>query len=175
MFNFLPPLKELRSAIISLGLVLATAIIGIIWLSIGFYNGLVALIGPLWGPFALGGICFIPLIGFMIHQAKTPKPQPQATAQPFMAGDSAVSQIARIIETVSERSVLLGAVAATLAGFLATRFPMMLSLFAQIVTAYAEDMKRHDAKKTAKTADGTEPASKAEPKLKRRSKPSTTD
>lgn len=163
MFNFLPSLREIRSLVIGIGLILASAVIGLIWVSIGLYALLTTLIGPVWGPFVLGVIGFVPLMVLILHQLMTPAHrQVPPTAQGFAAIDGSVGHIARIIDALSERSVFLGAVAAVVAGFLATRFPAFLSLFAQMVTAYAEDMKRNDAKKAAAaSADETAPAPEA--------------
>jgi hypothetical protein len=67
-----------------------------------------------------------------------------------------ILSISRIIESLSGKSPFLAAAAAIIAGFLATRFPALLTIFAQIVQAYAEDQQRRAAQKAAETADTSE-------------------
>jgi hypothetical protein len=157
MFNFSRQLKELRSSIIGLVLLVATAIIGLIWLSIGLYSALSAWIGPVWAPLALGAICFLPLGIFGIVRLFAAKDQDDErtvqAAYNSAYADSSILSISRIIESLSGKSPFLAAAAAIIAGFLATRFPALLSIFAQIVQAYAEDHQRRAAQKAAETPE----------------------
>jgi hypothetical protein len=157
MFNFTRQLKELRSSIIGLVLLLATAVIGLIWLSIGLYSALTAWIGPVWAPLALGGICFLPLVVFwIVHLFADKDHDEERTVQAAYNSayaDSSVMSISRIIESLSGKSPFLATAAAIIAGFLATRFPALLTIFAQIVQAYAEDAQRRAAQKAAETPE----------------------
>ena len=69
MFNFSNQLESLKSSIIGLVLLLASAIIGLIWVSIGLYSLAVKLLGDLWGPLALGGIFLLPIVIYLIIKA----------------------------------------------------------------------------------------------------------
>ena len=159
MFNFSRQLKELRSSIIGLVLLLATAIIGLIWMSIGLYSALTSWIGPVWAPLALGGICLLPLLIFGLIKAFRPHEDDERSihaAYNSAYADSSVASISRIIESLSGTSPFLATAAAILAGFLATRFPALLTIFAQIIQAYAEDAQRRAAQKAKAAAEAGE-------------------
>lgn len=156
MFNFSRQLKELRSSIIGLVLLVATAIIGLIWLSIGLYSALSAWIGPIWAPLALGVLCFVPLGIFAIIRifAAREEDEERAVQAAYNSAyaDSSVASISRIVESLSGRSPFLATAAAIIAGILATRFPALLSIFTQIVQAYADDAQRRANEKAAREA-----------------------
>jgi hypothetical protein len=127
MLNFTRGFEALKDSIIGVVLLLALAIIGLIWLSIGIYSWLVSLMGPVFGPLALGGLCLLPLVIYVINQSFKRPARPESLTPEA----ASVLHIAKIIESLSSRSPLLGTAAAIAAGFLA--------LLAQILAAWAQD------------------------------------
>lgn len=149
MFNFNDHLQELRANIVSLVLLLSATIIGFVWISIGIYHWLSACLGTVWGPIVLGLIYFIPIIIFAFIKAfaRTPVPQNQNRSD---QADATVLNMSKVFESLSGRSPLLATSAVVIAGVLATRFPTLLSVFTQILAAYAEDVKMRAAKESYK-------------------------
>jgi len=149
MFNFNDHLQELRANIVSLVLLLSATVIGFVWISIGIYHWLSACLGAVWGPIVLGLIYFIPIIIFAFIKAfaRTPVPQNQNRSD---QADAAVLNMSKVFESLSGRSPLLATSAVVIAGVLATRFPALLSVFTQILAAYAEDVKMRAVKESYK-------------------------
>ncbi len=163
MFNFNDHLQELRANIVSLVLLLSATIIGFVWISIGIYHWLSACLGAVWGPIVLGLMYFIPIIIFAFIKAFARAPLPQHQTRHDQA-DATALNIAKVFESLSGRSPLLATSAVVVAGVLATRFPSLLSVFTQILAAYAEDVKVRAAKESYKqesthAAQQTAPAS----------------
>jgi len=151
MFNFSDHLQELRSTLIGLVLILAATIIGFVWISIGIYFWLSAQLGAVWGPIVLGLIYFLPIVIFALAKAFRP-PVPVAPPRHDNA-DLAALNLSKLIENLSGRSPLWVASAAVLAGFLATRFPSLLSVFTQLISVYAEDVATRATKASADAAE----------------------
>jgi hypothetical protein len=154
MFNFNDRLQELRSTIIGLVLLSAATIIGFVWISIGVYHWLSACLGFVWGPIVLGLIYFLPIVIFAFIKAFVRQPAPAVPAHNEHA-DIAALNVTKVFENLSGRSPLLMASAAILAGFLATRFPALLSVFMQILAVYTEDVKTRAAKAATDYSDPT--------------------
>ena len=158
MFNFNDQLQELRSTIIGLALLLGATIIGFVWISIGIYQWLTSCVGAVWGPIVLGLVYFLPIIIFAFMKAFVRPPAPKTPAYGDHV-DTTVLNISKVFENLSGRSPFLVASAVIIAGFLATRFPALLTVFTQILAAYAEDLKTREAKRSNYTADQTDPTS----------------
>lgn len=147
MFNLSEQLSDLRDSLITLALVVAAAVIGLGWASIGLFNALKLWLGPVWGPVALGAGMIVPLIIYVIvkHLTKQEKRRQQAfmnqRAQAAYA-QSSVVHISRIIDALKGQSPIIASVAAVVAGILATRFPSLLSIISEAITAWAEDRAR---------------------------------
>lgn len=159
MFNFSDHLQELRSTIVGLVLILAATIIGFVWISIGIYSWLSASLGSVWGPIVLGLIYFLPIVIFALIKAFVRQPAPAASTRNESA-DAAALNVAKVLENLSGRSPVLMASAAILAGFLATRFPALLSVFMQVLAVYAEDVKTRATKASADFAEQAEKESR---------------
>lgn len=144
MFNFNDRLQELRSTIIGIALLSASTIIGFVWISIGLYQLFSAWLGSVWGPILLGLIYFLPIVIFAFIKAFVRQPEPVATSRSEPA-DIAALNVTKVFENLSDRSPFVVASAAILAGFLATRFPALLTVFMQILAVYADDVKRRAA------------------------------
>ncbi len=155
MFNFSDHLQELRSTVIGVVLILAATVIGFVWISVGMYFWLSSVLGTIWGPVVLGLIYFLPIIIFAMVKAFHP-PAP-VTPPRYDTADLAATNLTKIIENLSGRSPLWVASTAVLAGFLATRFPALLSVFMQLLSVYADDVK---TRATAATADFSTSAEK---------------
>ncbi|GGY64841.1 hypothetical protein GCM10011613_05810 [Cellvibrio zantedeschiae] len=140
MFNFTDRLQELRSSIIGLVLLLAATIIGFVWISVGINQWLSTNLGVVWGPIVLGLIYFLPIIIFALVKAFVRQPEPKLPAH-NEAADMATANFTKVLENLSGRSPAVVAIAAIFAGFLATRFPSLLSVFMQMLTVYAEEVK----------------------------------
>ena len=142
MFNFSHQFENFKSSLIGLVLILASAMLGLIWISIGIHKIAIQLLGELWGPLALGGIFLLPVIIYFGIRAL---PQNQKKRRQSMIDEafanSSVGSISRIIDTLSPVSPVLATVAAIVAGFVATRFPQLLPTFSQIVQALGEELQ----------------------------------
>jgi len=141
MFNIDNHLKELRSSIVGIGLVIVTAALGLIWISIGLYAFLSARLGPVWGPILLGVFFLLPLLGAAVARLFTAKP---ALVQPqMMTGqtDDAILGIAKLTESLAGQSPFVATSVAVIAGVIAARFPSLLTLFVQLANAWVADMK----------------------------------
>ena len=148
MFNFSSQLENLKSSIIGLVLLLASAIIGLIWVSIGLYSLAVKLLGDLWGPLALGGIFLLPIVVYLIVKAlphNKEKRRQSLIDEAF--SKSTVGSISNLIDNLSGVSPVLATVAAIVAGFMATRFPQYLPMFSQIVSSLGEEFKLHKVRR----------------------------
>jgi hypothetical protein len=152
MFNFNDHLQGLRSTIIGLVLLLAATVRGFVWISIGLYHWLTLCIGSVWGPIVLGLIYFLPIVIFAFMKAfsRPAIPEPAPASERV---DNSMLQISGIIENLSGRSPFFVVSAAIIAGFLATRFPALLSVVTQLLTAYAENVKVKTATESAHSAE----------------------
>ena len=159
MFNFNDRLQELRSTIIGIVLLSAATIIGFVWISIGIYHWLSTCLGSVWGPILLGLIYFLPIVIFAFIKAFIRQPAPPVPAQHEHV-DIAALNVTKVFENLSGRSPFAMASAAILAGFLATRFPALLSVFMQILAVYAEDVKNRATKASTDYANEPESSSK---------------
>ncbi len=155
MFNFNGHLQELRANIVSLVLILSATVIGFVWISIGIYHWLSACLGAVWGPIVLGLIYFIPIIIFAFIKAFVRPALPQAPSHSDQA-NAAVLNMSKAFESLAGRSPFLVTSAAIIAGVLATRFPALLSVFTQILAAYAEDVKMRAAKEATQPTPANE-------------------
>ena len=151
MFNFNDHLQELRSTIVGLVLLLAATIIGFVWISIGLYHWLSLCLGAVWGPIVLGLVYFLPLVIFAFVKAFFR--QTLVTQRQNDPANTAILNISRVFESLSGRSPFFVATAVIIAGFLATRFPSLLAVFTQILTAYADDMRSREASSASQTGD----------------------
>ncbi|MFT4091211.1 MAG: hypothetical protein QM645_10795 [Asticcacaulis sp.] len=147
MFNLSEQLSDLRDSLITVALLVAAAVIGLGWASIGLFNALKMWLGPVWGPVALGAVMIVPLIIYVIikHVTKKEKKRQQAFMnQQTQAAyaQSSVVHISRIIDALKGQSPILASVAAVVAGIMATRFPSLLVIISEAVSAWAEDRAR---------------------------------
>ena len=153
MFNFSNQIDALKSFIIGLTLILACAILGIIWISIGLYQLVARTIGPMWGPIVLGGLFLLPILIYFINRAlPANKEKRRKSAMEEAFANSTIGSMSRMIDSLSATSPLLAAVAAVISGFMATRFPQFLPLIAQIVVAVNEELQGRKARKAEKKA-----------------------
>lgn len=111
-------------------LVLAAAVVGLVWLSVGLERLFADNGESVSAPMLVSGIFILPLIIgllLMVSRGKTQSIAP--VAMPLEAG--AMSQLSRAVRDLSQRSPLAAVALAALAGFLASRFPAALTLLAQ--------------------------------------------
>ncbi len=148
MFNFSHQIENFKSSLIGLVLLLASAIIGLIWVSIGIYSLAVKLLGVLWGPLALGGLFLLPIIIYLIVKAMPHNKEKRRQSLIDEAfSKSTVGSISNLIDSLSSTSPVLATVAAIVAGFMATRFPQYLPMFSQIVSSLGEEFKLHKVRR----------------------------
>lgn len=153
MFNFSDKFQDLRSAIIGMVLLLASIIMGIVWIGIGLNHWLTDCLGVVWGPIVLGLIFFLPVVIFALVKAfgRSNIPTPVAPNNEYT--DAAAVSISKMFEGLSGHSPFLSVTVAVVVGFVASRFPSVLPAFAQILSAYAEDAKARAARVAAEQAD----------------------
>lgn len=154
MFNLSEQLSDLRASIIAVVLLVAAAVIGIGWASIGLFNAMQMWLGPIWGPAGLGALMILPLLIYVLIKMTTTnekKRQQALYAQQTQSAyaQSSVVHISRIIDALKDQSPIISTIAAILAGVIATRFPTLLTVISEVVTAWAEDNRR----KRAEAAD----------------------
>lgn len=145
-------IDSIKESVIGLVLILATAIMGLGWIGYGLFSLFVQYLGPVWGPFALGGVFLLPLIIFMLvkmlpHSKK--KRKQQAYNQAF--ANSSVGAISTMVDAMSGHSPIAATLVAVLGGFMASRFPQFLPMFAEVVHALGEELARRKVKKAEKT------------------------
>ncbi|ESQ77381.1 hypothetical protein [Asticcacaulis sp. YBE204] len=150
MFNLSEQLSELRDSIIAVVLLVAAAILGVAWASIGLFNALQIWLGPVWGPVALGAAMILPLVVYMVFKRLTKEEKKRQQAfvkQQTQAAyaQSSVVHISRILDALKGRSPVLATVGAVIAGFLASKFPSMLAVLSEIIGAWGDDVKRKAA------------------------------
>ncbi len=146
MLNLSDHLQELRASIIGLVMLLATTIIGVVWISVGAYHGLVSYLGDTWAPVILGLVCCVPIIVFAFVKAFSRNASP--ARQDVVSRDVVPATIAKVMESFSGHSPFLVTSIAIIAGVLAARFPSMLTIFMQVLSAYAEEIKARELKNT---------------------------
>lgn len=154
MFNFNDRLSGLRSTIIGLVLLLAATIIGFVWISIGVYHWLTLCLGAVWGPIVLGLLYFLPIVIFAFAKAFA-RPSPPPALPSSEPTDASALYMSKAFENLSGRSPFFVVSAAIIAGFIATRFPSLLSVFTQILAAYGEDVKAKAAQASDQSEDGS--------------------
>ncbi len=182
MFDVSHKIESFKSSLIGLVLMLACTILGIIWLSVSLYNFLTIKFGPIAGPAICGAILFVPILIYgavkLINRQDKRSKKQRMFDEAF--ANSSVGSLSRMIETMSRHSPFAAAAVAILGGFMATRFPQFLSMFAELVNALGDELDRrresHAEKKVRKAAEkefhdsGTPPPPDVEPVARRRSK-----
>ncbi|ESQ76602.1 hypothetical protein [Asticcacaulis sp. AC402] len=144
MFNLSQHIDALKQSLVGYVLMLAAAIIGLIWISFGIYNWATAMLGPVWGPLAIGAAFMLPVAVYLMAKAFQPddkrSKQQRMFDQAFAA--SPVGSLSKMIETMSVHSPFLAAVTAIIGGFVAARFPQFLSILSEFVIAGGEELTR---------------------------------
>ncbi len=136
----MPPLPEnLRALLgpIAGGILLfVLGAVGIAWLSIAGAAIAVAMLGPIWGPATVGAVMLAPLGVFsLIAWAKTWRAATAPPPQGAASADASLAAIAAAAHKLIEKSPLAALALTTLAGLLATRYPVGLSLLANVLSA----------------------------------------
>lgn len=167
MFNFSQQFEAIKASVVGVSLIIACTVLGFIWISIGLYAFAVKLLGTTWGPIALGVLFLLPILVVAVRSVVAPKDRRSNAQKAYDAAfaNSSVGSIAKMIETMSAHSPLLAAVVAVAGGFLASRFPQFLAIFAELVTAFGDELSRNKKRKAedavrkaaAYEASGTQP------------------
>ena len=158
---FSKEINSIKSSLIGLVLILATAIIGLGWIGFGLYSLFVLYLGTVLGPIALGGLFLLPIIIFFIVKAlphNAAKRRQQAYNEAF--ANSTVGAISRMVDAMSGHSPAAAAIVAILGGFLASRFPQFLPMLAEVVSALGDELSRRRERKAEK-AEKTERETRA--------------
>jgi hypothetical protein len=165
---FSKEINSIKSSLIGLVLILATAIIGLGWIGFGLYSLFVLYLGTVIGPIALGGLFLLPILIFFALKAlprNAAKRRQQAYNDAF--ANSTVGAISRMVDSMSGHSPAAAAIVAVLGGVLASRFPQFLPILAEMVGALGDELSRRRERKAEKAArEGTatyERAAKAPP------------
>ena len=155
MFDLHNRIDSIRASLIGLVLIVACTILGLIWISVGLYSFLTLKLGTIWGPVLLGALLFLPILIWALAQALMPKDKRSKAQRAYDAAfaGSSVGSISRMIESMSQHSPFAATAVAVIGGFLATRFPQFLSMFAELVAAWGEELTRHKARKAQMEAD----------------------
>ncbi|MDC7676325.1 hypothetical protein [Asticcacaulis machinosus] len=148
MFNFSEKISELKSSILYVVFLAGSLLIGLTWLSIGLYNALKLWVGTPWSSFILALIMLLPVAIHLLVKAFTADQPAKAntlSSQPRPAVDPSGALLSQIMGAVAGQSTLIVTVVTLLASFIAVRFPSFLGMFAQVVTAFVDDMKLRPA------------------------------
>ncbi len=148
---FSKEINSIKSSLIGLVLILATAIMGLGWIGFGLYSLFVLYLGAVLGPIALGGLFLLPIIIFFVAKAlphNVQKRKQQAYNEAF--ANSTVGAISRMVDAMSGHSPVAATVVAVLGGFLASRFPQFLPMLAEVVGALGEELSRRRERKAEK-------------------------
>lgn len=158
MFNFSDKFQEFRSNIVGVVLLLGSSIMGVVWIGVGLSRLLSTYLGEIWGPIVLGLLCFVPVVIFALVKAFSRDSAPAPTRVNLGEfGEPGIASMAGLFEKLSGQSPLLGVVAAVTAAFLIKRFPGILPLFAQLLSAYIDDVNMRAAKAAAGKGDTAPP------------------
>lgn len=186
MFNLSNHIDALKQSLTGYVLMLAAAVIGLIWISFGVYNWATQVLGPVWGPIAIGAAFLVPVAVYVLAKQFAPDDKRSKKQKMFDEAFAAspVGAVSKMIETMSPHSPFLAAVAAIIGGFMAARFPQFLSITAELVTAASDELTRWKNGKaeraTRKAADyerkgAPPPPPDVEPTRKRRGKKADAD
>jgi fructose-specific phosphotransferase system IIC component len=116
-------------------LILASAVLGMVWLSIALARMLgAAELDPALAALCIAALCLAPLGVFYLVRALRSTSEPAERHQALAAQPEGFAEISRFAEDMAGKSPLTAVAVAMLAGLLAARFPSALSLLAQIVT-----------------------------------------
>jgi len=179
MFNVSHKIESFKTSLIGFVLMLACTILGIIWLSVSLYNYLTQQFGLIAGPAICGAVLFIPIVIYGIVKAVHNKDKRSKKERMFdeAFANSSVGSLSRMIETMSKHSPFAAAAVAIIGGFLASRFPQFLGMFADLVQAAGDELDRrraHKAEEKVRKAEeargATPPPPDVEPRAKRRSR-----
>jgi hypothetical protein len=179
MFNVSHKIESFKTSLIGFVLMLACTILGIIWLSVSLYNYLTLKFGLIAGPAICGAVLFLPIIGYGLFKAFHRKDKRSKKERMFdeAFANSSVGSLSRMIESMSKHSPFAAAAVAIIGGFLASRFPQFLSMFAELVQAASDELDRrrvHKAEEKVRKAEeargATPPPPDVEPRVKRRSR-----
>lgn len=182
MFNLSSQIDAIKSSMIGYILMMASAIIGLIWVSISIYSMSVRIFGPAWGPALVGLLFLLPIVVYFLSKLLAPNKDSRSRQQRLLDEAYAASPagaLSRMIETMSAHSVFMGTVTAIVGGFIAARFPQYLTILAELVSAGSEELKRQKVKKPAPrrsvSNDGPPPPPDVEPVIRRRRKKAEYD
>lgn len=154
MFNLTQYIDTLKQSLTGYLIMLSAAVIGLIWISFGIYNFAVAVIGPIWGPIAIGAAFMLPVLVYVVVKKLAPEDkrskQQRMFDQAFAA--SPVGALSQMIEKMSAHSPFLGAITAIIGGFVAARFPQFLSITAELVAAGSDELTRWNSAKQERAA-----------------------
>ncbi len=165
MFNVSHKIEVIKSTVIAVVLVVACAILGIVWLSVALYNYLKVALGDIAGPALLGVLLFLPLAGYGIYKAVTKHDKRTKQERMFdeAFANTSVGSLSRMIETMAPHSPFLAALVAVMGGFLASRFPQFLSMFSELVVALGDELDRRRVRKAEEKVRKEEERSGATP------------
>ncbi len=150
---FSKEINSIKSSLIGLVLILATAIIGLGWIGFGLYSLFVLYLGTVIGPIALGALFLLPILIFFGLKAlpqNAAKRRQQAYNEAF--ANSTVGAISRMVDSMSGHSPAAAAIVAVLGGVLASRFPQFLPILAEMVGALGDELSRRRERKAEKAA-----------------------
>jgi hypothetical protein len=121
---------------IAVGLALvASATIGLVWISIAVVESAAAMLGPVWAPASVGLVLLAPLAIFATISWRNDRRRQAAPILGVAGNDAALSAIAAAAHKMIDKSPLAALALATLAGVVATRYPAGLTLLANVLAA----------------------------------------
>ncbi len=130
--------RDAQIAGVGLVLTLASAIVGIVWMSIALAQALSSAIGSTAAAALLTGAAFLlPAIMFLVWRGlETRRRQREQDLAHTMLGaqPDLLAALTRIAQDMAERAPLAAVAIATLGGLLAARFPAALPLLVQALT-----------------------------------------
>jgi hypothetical protein len=131
----------------SFALILATAVAGLVWLSIALARALEAVIGPITAAAATGLLFLIPALAFWglaaIRRRIDSEREEETQSYPLLqAGPDVLSQLTRLTQDMTATAPIAAVAIALLGGLLAARFPAALPLLIQaLATRNPSDAK----------------------------------
>ncbi|MBI1250287.1 MAG: hypothetical protein GC189_02300 [Alphaproteobacteria bacterium] len=128
-------LREARSAIVGWSLAVATAIVGVVWLSVAAARALEPHLPPGAAATVVGLALLAPLLCALVAAQFGNKRHDPPALQGLAGGaqEPQLAAISRAAERLVEKSPLTALAIAALAGLLAVRFPAALTLLIQIL------------------------------------------
>lgn len=128
--------QTMKGAVLGGALLVASAGMGLAWLSIAAVGGTAAVLGLFWARVVVGLLLLSPLAVFVLFVWLRDQKRQDLAPVAGIGTDAALTTIASAAQKMIEKSPLAALALASLAGLIAARFPAALTLLANVLKEY---------------------------------------